>query len=191
MQLTGSTYQVAASWVRILTDCKMQNLQVKKSPLDFKYIINIFVNCIQATRAFLHWNLASTTLASHHIAISTRPYSTFRYLLKIVLHIFLTLSAVLSHFVCTGFTYILTLVGPDREENPQGYLVFQFIRAVLLSTQVYMHKTATRGLQGGLKQPQCSRLGLTLWPQWFRFRQWLIYQKLWPIESGTNQPHWD
>jgi hypothetical protein len=26
-------------------------------------------------------------------------------------------------------------VGPDREENPKGYLVFQFIRAVLLSTQ--------------------------------------------------------
>jgi hypothetical protein len=35
----------------------------------------------------------------------------------------------------SGFTYILTLVGPDREENPKGYLVFQFIRAVLLSTQ--------------------------------------------------------
>jgi hypothetical protein len=39
-------------------------------------------------------------------------------------------------YPCSGFTYILTLVGPDREENPKGYLVFQFIRAVLLSTQV-------------------------------------------------------
>ena len=35
-----------------------------------------------------------------------------------------------------GCPYLLTLVGPSRDESPQAYIVFQIIRAVVLSTQV-------------------------------------------------------
>merc|ERR1719154_280024 len=34
-----------------------------------------------------------------------------------------------------GFPYLLTLVGPDRDESPQVYTVFQITRAIILSTQ--------------------------------------------------------
>ena len=34
-----------------------------------------------------------------------------------------------------GFTYLLTLVGPNKESNPLAYTIFQSVRAVLLSTQ--------------------------------------------------------
>eukprot|EP00090_Calanus_glacialis_P008808 TRINITY_DN17144_c0_g1_i1.p1 TRINITY_DN17144_c0_g1~~TRINITY_DN17144_c0_g1_i1.p1 ORF type:complete len:483 (-),score=95.59 TRINITY_DN17144_c0_g1_i1:231-1679(-) len=34
-----------------------------------------------------------------------------------------------------GCPYLLTLVGPSREESPHAYIVFQIVRAVVLSTQ--------------------------------------------------------
>ena len=34
-----------------------------------------------------------------------------------------------------GFTYLLTLMGPNKESNPLAYTIFQSVRAVLLSTQ--------------------------------------------------------
>ena len=34
-----------------------------------------------------------------------------------------------------GFTYMLTLVGPTKEESPLGFLVFNTVRAALLSSQ--------------------------------------------------------
>ncbi|XP_023329104.1 diuretic hormone receptor isoform X2 [Eurytemora carolleeae] len=37
-----------------------------------------------------------------------------------------------------GVTYLLTLMGPDMEHYPTGYLIFQFIRAVFLSTQGFV-----------------------------------------------------
>ena len=34
-----------------------------------------------------------------------------------------------------GFTYLLTFIGPNKENNPLAYTIFQSVRAVLLSTQ--------------------------------------------------------
>ena len=34
-----------------------------------------------------------------------------------------------------GCPYLLTLVGPSRNKSPQAYIVFQIVRAVVLSTQ--------------------------------------------------------
>ena len=34
-----------------------------------------------------------------------------------------------------GLTYLLTLMGPNKESNPLAYTIFQSVRAVLLSTQ--------------------------------------------------------
>ena len=34
-----------------------------------------------------------------------------------------------------GFTYLLTFIGPSKENNPLAYTIFQSVRAVLLSTQ--------------------------------------------------------
>ena len=34
-----------------------------------------------------------------------------------------------------GFTYLITILGPDKQANPLAYTIFQSMRAVLLSTQ--------------------------------------------------------